>query len=124
MAALQFTLHAVERYVARCAPHMSLAEARRHLDSCAASQMREKTATGQFYFQLPDCVAVVKFDPKCRRPVAVTIVPSGELIEEDELLRLRDEILAERAEVHARRLAIEAEPKSAPRLTALHLIQD
>lgn len=100
---LQITNHAVERYVKRIAPTLSLAAARALLEAAASAPTKVKTHTGESYWELPDCRAVVKFCRRLRAPVCVTIVPlHGEMFEDDEL--------AEFLEASARDVAaIEAE---------------
>jgi hypothetical protein len=75
--AILFVDHAVERYVKRIAPAMSLTDARRHLETSEFTPTKRRTTTGEHYWLLPDCVAVVKHDHRLRRAVCVTIVPTG-----------------------------------------------
>ncbi len=73
------TAHAVDQFIARWRPDLSLAEARAHLEDQAqrAVNLRERTGAGQRMWQLvdPPAKVVVKDDPRER--VVVTVLPPG-----------------------------------------------
>lgn len=88
MSNLQFTDHAIERFVKRHAPQMTMAQARAYLEAHGptATPVKERTILGQYQWVLPDpkCVLVVKHDPRLRAPVVVTILPNVEVIDSEE----------------------------------------
>lgn len=72
---LKFVDHAVERYVKRICPDISLLAAKRALEHQLVTPTKHKTVTGESYWLLEDCIAIVKFDRGREiNPVCVTIV--------------------------------------------------
>lgn len=63
---IRFTEHALEQFVRRHAPDMTLTQARTHLQvqSASAVQMNWRTALGDMQWRIsdPDCILVVKRD--------------------------------------------------------------
>ncbi len=78
MSTLQFVDHAVERYVQRIAQGLSLHEARARLEAATATPTKFRSGSGEAYWLLPDCVAVVKHDRRFG-PVCVTVVPTSDV---------------------------------------------
>lgn len=72
-----FTIHAIERFVRRCAPYMSLSEAEQILSEEAATAiiLREKTRSGQERWKIKSgAVLIVKRYGWTKIPTCVTIV--------------------------------------------------
>jgi len=82
---LDFTQHAVERFIQRHAPGLSIAEARAHLEDRGhdATRLKQKTIKGQAQWQIddPPCILVVKYDTRIRRAVVVTVLAEPETID-------------------------------------------
>lgn len=77
-----FTEHAIERYVRRHAPGMTLDEARKRLEDAAASatKLKARTVRGHTQWEIVSLgvVAVTKRDPGKTEDVVVTILPAYE----------------------------------------------
>jgi len=96
---LTFTYHAVDRYVQRHAPELTIAEATRRLAAAAlgAVRLKERTVRGHDQYHLPDLdvIAVIKRDPGRKGATVVTILPAkapaaerdAEVIESDDAVR-------------------------------------
>jgi type IV secretory pathway VirB10-like protein len=118
MARILFSDHAVERFIERHAPEMSLEEARQHLENEGqrAVRLRERTILGQEQWELqnPKCILVIKNSDDAGR-VCKTVLPNRQTygqFTEDEL-----EIIREASELYPPIRPIEASnhvPKQKP----------
>ena len=75
---IQFTPHAIQRFVERHAPEMDLRSAEEHLVQIEATRLKERTVSGDIQYQIEDprCLLVVKRDPRCNPDlICVTVLP-------------------------------------------------
>lgn len=95
------TNHAVDQFIARCAPALSFDTARRLLVDRApqAARLRERTPKGQGQWRIhdPAAVLVTKDDPSCGVVCVTVLAPSAEVASAEEMLAAYDEWVAERA---------------------------
>lgn len=117
MSDLVLTHHAVERYIARHARHLTYEEAHAeltaHLDK--AMQMKERTIKGTDQWRLDELgvTLVVRRDWRTKEPIVVTILPAGiqpHLMSEEE----RDEVIAAAARIELGKLRAAAQEAVAP----------
>lgn len=93
------TRHAVDRFVQRHAPHMTVQEAFRHLCDAwpTAAHLKAKTLLGHHQWQLrdPDCVLVLRENRG--RLICVTVLPE---VEENDPSVVEARILKRRGRRH------------------------
>ena len=77
MTTIEFSDHAVQRFVARHAPTMSFADGRRFLEAAKLVRCRERSVLGQELYEVPEprCFLVVKRDRRMGISICVTVLP-------------------------------------------------
>lgn len=79
LSEISFADHAVEQFVKRHAPHMSVVAARQYLEQHAGQlrHVKERSLLGQELYELADprCLLVVKRDRRMNCSICVTVLP-------------------------------------------------
>ena len=98
---IAITNHAVDQFIARCAPSLSFEAAKKLLVARApqAARLRERTPKGQGQWRItdPDAVLVTKDDPSCGVVCVTVLAPGAAGATDAEVLAAYDEWQAERA---------------------------